>query len=267
MSVADRRPTLTPYPSIGLAEAIERARTLYGQVHRRRMSREEIAKLLGYAGLNGASVETISNLTKFGLIEGRKDDIRISDDAAVILIEPPGSPDRVPALRRLARRPELFAELAEDFEGTVPPGENAIRIRLERRGFPPRAAQAASRAYRETMELVASEGSEYNQPQVAQNEDDHGGTMLQLSTSAEAPLPMRAAASTQPKLLSQAPEPLAEGGLWLQVPFKGAALSVRIEVTGQSLTKEHVARVRKYLELAEADLEEGGVGATAPKGD
>jgi hypothetical protein len=33
------------------------------------------------------------------------------------------------------------------------------------------------------------------------------------------------------------------------VPFRGTELSVRIDA-GQKLTKEHLERVRKYLELA-----------------
>lgn len=52
--------------------------------------------------------------------------------------------------------------------------------------------------------------------------------------------------------------------LWLQVPFRGTVLSVRIEARGQSLSKEHIARVRKYLELAEDDLEIAGVGFVPP---
>jgi hypothetical protein len=35
-------------------------------------------------------------------------------------------------------------------------------------------------------------------------------------------------------------------------------LNVRVEVIGQSLTRDHVAKVRKYLELAEEDLGEAG---------
>lgn len=52
-----------------------------------------------------------------------------------------------------------------------------------------------------------------------------------------------------------------QGILWLQVPFKGSTLTVRIDAGGETLTKEHVARVRKYLALAELDL--GGEEVTS----
>lgn len=63
---------------------------------------------------------------------------------------------------------------------------------------------------------------------------------------------------------AEAQSKIGEGVLWLQVPFRGTVLSVRIEARGQSLSKEHIARVRKYLELAEDDLEIAGVGFVPP---
>lgn len=247
-----RRPPTPGFPSISLADAIERVRVLYGQAHRRRMSREEIARHLGYGGINGAAVPVIANLARYGLTVGRGDAITVSDDAVTILVEPAGSPDRAAAMRRVALNPALFAELSRDFAGPAPIAENAVRVRLERRGFPPQAAQAASRAFRETMELVEAEGSAYNEPGVASQTDDQGGSMETR------PIPVRHETITTPPPPAHPEEASGVGVLWLKVPFQGTALSVRIEASGQALKKEHVARVRKYLELAEADLETGG---------
>lgn len=178
------------YPSIGLPEALERATVLYGEAHRRRLTRMEIARLLGYGSLNGASVTLLSNLTKYGLLEGRGDSVRLAEDAVTVIVEPQGSPDRAAALRRIALQPDLFRELVSDFEGSDLPGENALRIRLERRGFTPAAAQAASRAFLETMHLVTSGSGAYNPSQVAQVEDDRGGSMqAQPTTTTPAPAP------------------------------------------------------------------------------
>lgn len=60
----------------------------------------------------------------------------------------------------------------------------------------------------------------------------------------------------QQQLPPQLPPPATgEGVLSLSVPYRGVSLSVRVEVSGQSLTRDHVAKVRKYLELAEEDLD------------
>lgn len=41
----------------------------------------------------------------------------------------------------------------------------------------------------------------------------------------------------------------------MTVPFAKGAISVQVRVTGDSLKPAHLARVRKYLELAEADFD------------
>lgn len=166
------------YPSIGLAEAVEKTRKLYQKIHRRRMSREEIAKNLGYTTLNGASAGVISNLTRYGLLVGRQDAVGISSDGIVFAIEEDiNSPDRQAAVRRAAFTPEIFKELADDFGTDAVPEESSVRIRLEKRGFPRKQAEAASRAFCETMALVVAEGGAYNQPQVSPEAGDRGGTM------------------------------------------------------------------------------------------
>jgi len=245
-------PTRAPsYPSISLAEAIERVGEVYGQAHRRRMSRMEVARLLGYTSLNGAAITVVANLSRYGLLEGRGDQIRVSDDALVALIEPEGSAERAAALRRLAMRPELFAELEAENEGGALPGETAIQVRLERMGLARRQAEVAARAFRETMQLVAEGGGAYTPPQVVGAEGDRGGLM-------QAQAPSSAVSATMPPLGAPAP---SEGSLWLQVPFRETSLSVRIDVKGQALRKEHLRRVVEHLNLAETDLP----GEEAPK--
>lgn len=45
-------------------------------------------------------------------------------------------------------------------------------------------------------------------------------------------------------------------GVVFRVPFKGATLTVRIDAGSEKLTRQHLARVREYLQMAETDLEE-----------
>lgn len=161
------------YPSVSLPEAIEKARVLYQKEHRRKMAREAIAEHLGYGGLNGASVTLISALSKYGLLEGRGDEIRLSDEAITLIVDTPDSPDRQEALLRAATSPSLFAELFRHFEGSAP-SDSTLRIYLQKNGFTPKAAHAASQAYKETMELVSFEGpsGEPSEMRVSEDRDE-----------------------------------------------------------------------------------------------
>lgn len=260
----------TNYPSMSLPEAIERVRKLYEEAHRRKLSREEIAKHLGYTGLNGRSVALISNLTKYGLLDGRGEEIRVSDDAVLILVEEQGAPDRAAAIRRAAFRPELFRELADQFAGGPVPSENAIKIRLEKMGYPPQVARDVAGAYRENTQLVESEGSEYNESTGETFEDEPEEAMPQTITPEAASLAKTSLvpASTRQATseTSNAPHyPVMGGGvLWWHIPFKGTPLSVRIETQERMLTREHIARIRAYLQMVEEDMPSGGV-AVVPR--
>jgi hypothetical protein len=43
----------------------------------------------------------------------------------------------------------------------------------------------------------------------------------------------------------------------LNVPFAKGSIAVQVRVTGDAIRPAHLARVRKYLELAEQDWNEG----------
>ncbi|HXO42692.1 MAG TPA: hypothetical protein VN999_14660 [Thermoanaerobaculia bacterium] len=165
------------YPGISLGDALERARLIYDREHRGKMAQEVVAAHLGYNGLNGASLTMISALRKYGLLEGEGRELRISQDGVTILVDRPDSTERQDALRRCALRPVLFAEIAADFDGDVPSEDN-LRIYLQKKGFITRAASAAARSFRETMELATQEGGGYSR---AHDEEVRGTTAVQVA--------------------------------------------------------------------------------------
>ena len=148
------------YPQIGLKEALQRVSGVYKRDYQSTLTRDLAAERLGYSGLNGKSLAVLAALGKFGLLEGRGEDTRVSDLAVRILAFPQGAPERLAALREAASRPELFGELDQRFaQGQASDG--SIRAWLVTRGFIPPAAEAAVRAYRETRQLLEAEaGSE-----------------------------------------------------------------------------------------------------------
>lgn len=147
------------YPSMGLADAIEKVRLVYQRDYRNTVDKTAVVAHMGYKSLNGASLTALSNLSKYGLLEGRGE-LRVTDDAVIILAESVDSPDRRAALSRCALQPELFRELKEKFPDAVP-SQESLSAFLQRNGFSPTAAALASQAFRETMDLVTRDGLGY----------------------------------------------------------------------------------------------------------
>jgi hypothetical protein len=148
------------YPAIGLKEAIEKVRAIYGRDYQNRISRAVAAEHMGYASLNGKSLGVLSALIKYGLLEGRGDDTRVSDLAVRIIAHEPGEPERASAICAAAARPELFGELDSRFKDGKA-SDQAIRSYLMTQKFIPAAADAAIRSYRETKLLAANESAGY----------------------------------------------------------------------------------------------------------
>ena len=95
-------------------------------------------------------------LSKYGLMDGRGDALRVSDLALRIIAHPPGSPERRAALTEAASGPDLFQDLDQRFPGARA-SDAAIRAFLLTEGFIPPAAETALRAWRETRQMLEAE--------------------------------------------------------------------------------------------------------------
>jgi hypothetical protein len=105
-----------PYPAIPLDEAIKRIQTLKDNVGFAENNREAIAKGLGYGSLSGASARTLSALTQYGLLEGRRDRYTLSSLSKQFLLQLTDAEQRQ-ALIEAALTPELFSEVYYEFAG------------------------------------------------------------------------------------------------------------------------------------------------------
>lgn len=144
------------YPQIGLKEAVQRVKSVYESDYRSSLTRALTAERLGYSGVNGKSLAVIAALGKFGLLEGKGEDLRVSELAVRVIAHPPGSAERVQALAEAAARPELFQAIAQRFPGKGA-SDGTIRAFLMTEGFIPPAADTALRAWRETQQVLAEE--------------------------------------------------------------------------------------------------------------
>ncbi len=206
------------YPAIGLKEAVDKVQMVYNKDYQNALPRKVAAEHMGYASLNGKSLGVLSALIKYGLLEGRGDDTRVSDLAVSIIAHPRGSPERFGALATAAGAPELFAELDARFSHGKA-SDQAIRAYLLTQKFIPAAADTVVRAYRETKQLVDGESKGYN-PELEEPKDP----------SVEAPMVSR---STPP--IQRTPQVSSPSG---GEPFRVTFLGNAMEIAGRIDTRE-----------------------------
>lgn len=226
------------YPSISLKEAIDRVKMVYDNDYQNRVPREVIATHMGYKGLSGASLPVLAALGKYGLLEGRGNETRVSDLAVKILAHATGSAERIEALAEAASNPELFEELDERF----PRGkgsDQAIRSYLLTNKFIPSAADAAIRAYRDTMALVEAESVGYAS---AELEPEKPPVTPHVNTPPPAKLGQQHAVF-----------PLPEGEVSLSFPATLSAASAKTMAAFVSLALEQAEQQAKAREAAPDD--------------
>lgn len=156
-SVASSNKTRSPnYPAIGLEEAVQRLKRIYDTQRRYPATREVLVKLMGYGSLNGASATIASALSKYGLLEGQGDQLRVSELGQDLVLRRKGDQEYTEALRTAAFLPAFFRELRDQYPEGLP-SEHSLRATLIKRGFNPKAIDGAIRAYRDTIEFLDAE--------------------------------------------------------------------------------------------------------------
>jgi hypothetical protein len=223
------------YPGLSLPEAISRVKSIHDAEQHLAAPREVIAKHLGYGGLNGSALMSISALNKYGLIEeANGDKVRVSQ-LAVTILYPPSSSARAAAIKEAASKPALFEEIANEWEGQRPSDEN-LRSYLVHRNFAVDAIDRVIKSYRETMDLVTRESGAYDSPKVdasAQHEEK----------------------KTMPPQVQHRTE---HQSVPSTTPYRVTFTDGAIEVAGRLTSAKSVRRLIKALEAGETLLEMTG---------
>ena len=181
------------YPALSLPEAIQMISKVFTKENRHKADKEVVVKAMGYSGINGASMGSLSALLKYGLLDQEGASCRVSDRAMAIL-HPHSPQEKAQAISDAAREPALFAEMLTDFPGSIPSDDN-LRSYLVRRGFNSNALSPVISAFRETMGLVGSETGAYDSPVPAFVESDEPALGSQMSAATLAPMSVPAAGS------------------------------------------------------------------------
>jgi hypothetical protein len=239
------------YPTIGLREALEKIRLVYEKDYQNRLPRSVAAQHMGYQSLNGKSLGVLSAISKFGLLEGRGEENRVSDLALEIIAHGVGTPERAKAILEAAGRPELFGDLDERFQGGKA-SDATIRSYLITKKFIPQAADTVIRSYRETKTLVAEET---------------GGYIPDSPTYAETPEATMTTQATDFSQVRRSPPPsiIAAGNPGEKEFIRGQLphdVSYRLMVSGEIGAKElakiiRVLTLQKELLSDSVDDEEG----------
>lgn len=140
------------YPNISLEVAIGKARMIYDKEHMSPMTPTSAAEAMGYSGISGASLKTISSLRKYGILEGRGDDVRLSKEAQTLILDDFDSIDYQQAFKNCALKPDVFADLHRQFGESG--SERNISIYLEKQGFKPQAASTVAQHYKEVVGVI-----------------------------------------------------------------------------------------------------------------
>lgn len=241
------------YPVIGLAEAIARVRKVYESDHLNTIPKSVVAEHMGYTSLNGASLGIISAVSKYGLLEGRAEGMRVSDRALAILVHDAGDRARVEAIEEAAKSPALFEELFGEFPNGA--SDNAIKsFLLGRKKFLPSAAAIAIRAFKETLALVQQEQSAYP----SEVDIDEGTDQMEVQPSPKPPEPTQ----PNPAASQQSATIVASNGPGLNLVRTDAGYVVYL--SGAVLTKGHVEEVVTLLTALKASMPDSAPSADAP---
>lgn len=210
------------------------------------MSRIVLAQHLGYSSLNGRALAKIGALRAYGIIEGREDELKLSQTAIISLEAPAGSEERRDALVEMALNPSVFRDIQAEFPKA--PSEANLRFNLVKRGYGSEAAGKAAANYLATMRLLEESGGVYG----ATSDIDAGAVDLAqpVVESHSTPKGIAAQAAAAPGVgpvsrsqlehlpgegMTQAVFPLVEGNVYLSFP--------------QDLTADGYSELNEYLQI------------------
>jgi hypothetical protein len=174
------------YPQLSLSEAVARVAQVFAKEHKHATPKEVVMKHLGYSGVNGASLGSLSALGKYGLLERDGEHYRVSD-LAIMILHPESSDEKARGLREALMGPALFKEIFDAYGGVLPSDEN-LKAYLIRRGFAQSAVGNVIQVLRDSVELVGPPASTYTAPTTSKSaEQGMQGSAMGGAPQASAP--------------------------------------------------------------------------------
>jgi hypothetical protein len=149
------------YPVFALNDAIEKARSIYSGEKRSATTPEVIASHMGYTQANGPGGRAVSALRQFGLLEEAAGKYRISELGFTLIHFERNTTEWRHAAADAIRKPTLFRELLEVYPDDLP-SDATLRNDLLKRGFNPGSISDVVSIFRDSISLVGSDASIYD---------------------------------------------------------------------------------------------------------
>jgi hypothetical protein len=151
------------YPSIGLAEALEKIADIYGKFGRSAVTPEEAVKSWGHKGLHGPALAELSALKKFGLIQSLgKNGVTLTDSGISLVLGDKDSQEYKEAIQNAALCPKIFREIFErEKPGVISDGVLKLYL-VKNKEFTETGTDKFIKSYRETIALANLNGIQDN---------------------------------------------------------------------------------------------------------
>ena len=148
------------YPSIGLEEAVEKARTLYEQDKGAAGTLDVLAEHWGTTTKSSSFLQGVASLKRYGLLvelPGTPRKLKLSKDALDIVLLPETDHRHVSALKRAAVAPQAFRELWNEHGSDLPSDQNLRHHLITAKNFLPAAAADLIKQYKKTITYAGLE--------------------------------------------------------------------------------------------------------------
>ena len=195
-------------------------------------------RALGYKTVGGRAEARLSALRRYGLIEGGKG-VRLSSLATQILRYAEGSEEYLRAVRIAALKPELFQEIIVKHENA---SYDALCSYLKSdRGFSERSARLFLAAFRETVSIARLDQ--------ARGDGNVEGDLAEG---------LAERASSQWQAVDDQED---RRTYLLRLPLD-SDLVAEVRIMGKDVRREHIERLRDYLQLAKRAFSRSDHGQT-----
>jgi hypothetical protein len=247
--MADRSPN---FPSMSLGEAVDAIKKVHAAEGRAKAPRLSIVKPLGYTSMNGRSLSVLGALKAYGLLDGRGDEMRLSQEGFILANAPADSSEYREALLASFRAPAAFQQFTEEDDGASP---DTLKWKLQKAGFQADAAERLVRVYREGRELVNAAKGTYETPESAEPASAPSGSKPSLDGMMNELMPFPGKGKQKVDQPGGTPPPADQLGLAmgvqervLQSGMLSKSASFRVIVSGQVGVAE-IERLVKKLEM------------------
>ena len=145
------------YPRIDLSKAIALVERLYDGAHQSKVDADTAAQVIGYSNsASGAAAVALGALRQFGLVDGLRGDVSVSE-LAMRIIKPMNDEEQIEALHEAANKPDIFTNVLNQFPDGLPRSDAPISAFLVRQlDFSQGGATEVISVLRATMDRLPS---------------------------------------------------------------------------------------------------------------